>query len=152
MSEKKGMYFEDFVIGEEHISPARTITEADIQQFAGLSGDYNPLHTDEIFVQENTPFAHRIGHGALTFAVGTGLAFRQGLTSDTAIAFLGTELAFKNPVYAGDTIHLVNKCIEKRETSKPERGIIIMQGDMVNQRGETVMVQKNTVMIMRRPA
>jgi len=151
MEKKKGMYFEDFVIGEEHVSPARTVTETDIQQFAGLSGDYNPLHTDEEFAKANTPFGHRIGHGALTFAIGTGLAFRQGLTSDTAIAFLGTELAFKNPVFAGDTIHLVNKCIDKKETSKPERGIITMQGDMVNQRGEVVMVQKNTVMIMRKP-
>lgn len=152
MSDKKGLYFEDVVIGEEHVSPARTVTEADIQQFAGLSGDYNPLHTDETFVQSSTPFEHRICHGALTFAIGTGLEFRQGLFSDTAIAFLGTELAFKNPVYPGDTIHLVSSCSEKKETKKADRGIITMEGKIVNQKGDVVMTQANKIMLMRRPA
>lgn len=153
MSEgKKGLYFEDVVEGEKHMSPARTVTEADIQQFAGLSGDYNPLHTDAVFAETSTPFGKRIAHGALTFAIGTGLEFRQGLFSDTALAFLGTELAFRNPVFPGDTIHLESRCTGKKETKKGDRGIVEMSGEIVNQRGEVVMTQVNKIMLMRRPA
>lgn len=144
-----GLKFDDFEIGKEYVSDRRTVTEADIQQFAGLSGDYNPLHTDKIFIQEKTNYPDRIAHGALTFAMATGLSFREGLTAGTALGFLGVEMSWVKPVLAGDTIHQVSKCIEKIESKKPNRGIVIIQRDVYNQNDELVLKQKCTVMVMR---
>lgn len=145
----KGLKFDDFEIGKEYVSARRTVTEADIQQFAGLSGDYNPLHTDKVFIKENTQYPDRIAHGALTFAMATGLSFREGLTTGTALGFLGVEISWVKPVLAGDTIYQVSKCIDKIESRKPGRGIVVIQRDVYNQRDELVMKQKCTVMVMR---
>ena len=144
-----GLKFDDFEIGKEYISPRRTVTEADIQQFTGLSGDYNPLHTDDIFIQEKTNFPGRIAHGALIFAMATGLSFREGLTAGTALGFLGADLQFVHYVLPGDTIYQVSKCIEKIESRNPERGIVVFQKDIYNQKNELCMKQKSTVLVMR---
>ncbi|HEY3313757.1 MAG TPA: MaoC/PaaZ C-terminal domain-containing protein, partial [Bacillota bacterium] len=120
-----GKYFEDFEVGEEQVTPARTITETDVVNFAALSGDYNPLHTDEEFMRQSQ-FGRRIAHGLLVLAVSHGLVFRLGLLEGTVIAFLGIEsLEFKAPTFFGDTIHVVVKVIDKRESkSKPDRGVV----------------------------
>ena len=144
-----GLKFDDFEIGKEYISPRRTVTEADVQQFAGLSGDYNPLHTDDIFIQEKTNFPGRIAHGALSFALATGLSFREGLTAGTALGFLGADLKFVHYVLPGDTIYQVSKCIEKIESKKPGRGIVIIKRDIYNQKNELCLEQKCTVLVMR---
>ena len=144
-----GLKYDDFEIGKEYISPRRTVTEADLQQFAGLSGDYNPLHTDDVFIHESTNYPGRIAHGALTFAMATGLSFQEGLTRGTALGFLGVDITFLAPVFPGDTIHQVSKCIEKRETKKPGRDIITIQQDVYNQKGVCVMKQTCKVMVMK---
>lgn len=144
-----GLKYDEFQIGKEYVSPRRTVTEADIQQFAGLSGDYNPLHTDDIFIKEKTPYSGRIAHGALTFAMATGLSFQEGLTRGTTIGFLGVDITFVAPVMAGDTIYQVSKCIDKRETKKPGRGIVSIQRDVFNQRNECVLKQVCKVMVMK---
>ena len=144
-----GLKYDQFEIGKEYVSPRRTVTEADIQQFAGLSGDYKPLHTDDIFIREKTPYAGRIAHGALTFAMATGLSFQEGLTRGTTIGFLGVDITFVSPVMAGDTIYQVSKCIDKRETKKPGRGIVFIQRDVFNQRDECVLKQVCRVMVMK---
>ena len=134
----RGLYWEEWDIGAEFESPGRTVTEADIVMFSGLSGDYNPLHTNEEFCRQ-TAFGTRIAHGPLVYAIAAGLLFQLRLYDDTLIAFLGFEdLRFTRPVMAGDTIHARVKVLEKRETSRPERGIMKRRLHVLNQRGEVV--------------
>ncbi len=133
-----GLYWEEWEIGAEFESPARTVTEADIVHFAGISGDYNPLHIDEEFCK-NTQFGTRIAHGPLIYAIAAGLLFQLHLYDDTLIAFLGFDsLKFTKPVKAGDTIRAKIKVLEKRETSNLGRGVMKRELLVINQRGEVV--------------
>ena len=133
-----GLYWEEWKIGAEFVTSARTITETDIINFAGISGDYNPLHIDEEFCR-NTQFGTRIAHGPLVYSIATGLIFQLHLYDDTLIAFLGFDsLKFTKPVKIGDTIHARVEVIEKRETSKPDRGIMKRLLQVLNQNNELV--------------
>lgn len=143
-------YFEDFAVGERFASPARTVTEADIALFAGISGDFNPLHTDEEFAKE-TPYGRRIAHGLLVLAMVSGLNQRLGLFDGTTIAFLGLTWNFRRPVFPGDTIRFEMEIAEKRETSHPDRGILVRAYRVLNQRGELCQEGTMTVMMRRRP-
>src|SRR5438876_11913698 len=97
------MYLEDLPAGLEVMTARRTVTESDIVTFAGVSGDFNPLHTDESFVREHTPFRGRIEHGLLVVAIDSGL--RCELDRVQSVAFLDVRWAFVGPTYAGDAIH-----------------------------------------------
>lgn len=144
-------YFDDFVVGESWDTPRRTIGEADIMMFAALTGDHNPIHTDEIFAR-TTPFGGRLLHGPAVFAIATGLESRLGLKDGTAIAFLGMTWDLKGPVKIGDTIHVHQSVTAKRETKKPTTGIVFFNVQVVNQRGEVVHEGEWKVMFFRRPA
>jgi len=144
------MYWEEWEIGAEFESPARTVTEADIVMFAGLSGDYNPLHVNEEYCK-TTIFGTRIAHGPLVYAITAGLLFQLHLYDDTLIAFLGFEnLKFTGPVKAGDTIHAKIKVLEKRETSRPDRGVMKRELRVFNQRGEVVQEAVQNFLLKRR--
>ena len=133
-----GLYWEEWKIGAEFVTSARTITETDIINFAGISGDYNPLHIDEEFCR-NTQFGTRIAHGPLVYSIATGLIFQLHLYDDTLIAFLGFDsLKFTKPVKIGDTIHARVEVIEKRETSKSDRGIMKRLLQVLNQNNDLV--------------
>ena len=133
-----GLYWEEWKIGAEFVTSARTITETDIINFAGISGDYNPLHIDEEFCR-TTQFGTRIAHGPLVYSIATGLIFQLHLYDDTLIAFLGFDsLKFTKPVKIGDTIHARVEVIEKRETSKSDRGIMKRLFQVLNQNNELV--------------
>ena len=133
-----GLYWEEWKIGAEFVTSARTITETDIINFAGISGDYNPLHIDEEFCR-NTQFGTRIAHGPLVYSIATGLIFQLHLYDDTLIAFLGFDsLKFTKPVKIGDTIHARVEVIERRETSKSDRGIMKRLLQVLNQNNELV--------------
>lgn len=126
------LYFEDLEIGQEFTSPARTITESDIMQFAGLSGDYNPLHTDDVFAA-GTPFGRRIAHGLLGLSIASGLIARTGIFDRTAIAMLGVDgWKFTAPIFIGDTVHVKIKITGKRESSKGNQGIIMREIQLIN--------------------
>lgn len=147
----RGLYWEEWEIGAEYESPARTVTEADIVLFAGLSGDYNPLHVNEEYCKQ-TIFGGRIAHGPLVYAIAAGLLFQLHLYDDTLIAFLGFEnLKFTNPVKPGDTIHARIKVLEKRETSRPDRGVMKRQLQVLNQRGEVVQEGLQAFLLKRKP-
>ncbi|MBM3343810.1 MAG: dehydratase [Betaproteobacteria bacterium] len=148
----RGLYWEDWAIGAEFESPARTVTETDIVMFAGLSGDYNPLHINEEHCK-NTQFGTRIAHGPLVYAIAAGLIFQLHLYDDTLIAFLGFDsLKFTAPVKAGDTIHAKLKVLEKRETSRADRGVMKRQLQVFNQRGEMVQDAVQAFLLKRKPA
>lgn len=147
----RGMYWEEWHIGAEFTSPARTVTEADIVMFAGLSGDYNPLHINEEYCK-TTQFGTRIAHGPLVYAIAAGLIFQLHLYDDTLIAFLGFDsLKFTTPVKAGDTIHAKLKVLDKRESSRADRGVMKRQLQVFNQRGEMVQDAVQAFLLKRKP-
>lgn len=148
MGEYDRRYFDEIEVGEEYVSPGRTVTEADIVIFAGLSGDYNVLHTDAEFMKKSI-FGERIAHGLLGLAIQSGLLTR-GMRPYATLALLGLRWKFKGPIKIGDTITVRAKVIEKRETSKKDRGIITLQRQVLNQRGEVVQDGETDVMVERR--
>lgn len=133
----RGLYFEEFEVGQEVVSPGRTITEADIVNFAGVSGDYNQLHTDAEFAA-STPFGQRIAHGLLCLSIASGLAGRLGFIEGTALAFRELSWKFSQPVFIGDTVFLKAKVAEKRTMSRLGGGMVVFDVSLVNQRGTVV--------------
>lgn len=151
MSEtRRGKYFEEFKAGDASMSPARTVTEADIVMFAGLTGDYNALHTDEEYGR-TTIFGRRVAHGLLGLTYAIGLGTRLGELDETVMAFLGLEWKFKGPIFAGDTIRMKSTVASTKETKKPDRGIIEFVTEVLNQKGEVVQEGRKIVMVRRRP-
>jgi acyl dehydratase len=149
MSGGERQYFEDIGVGDEYLSPGRTVTEADIVAFAGLSGDYNVLHTDAEFMKSSI-FGERIAHGLLGLAIQSGLGTRAMPRPFATIAFLGLRWRFKGPIKIGDTIKVRVKVTDKRETTKPDRGVVVLLRTVVNQRGEVVQEGETDVMVERR--
>ncbi len=144
----KGKTFNEFTEGDIFYTASRTITETDVVNFAGLSGDFNPLHTDQTF-GEQTPFKGRVAHGLLGVAVASGLANQLGIFEGTTIALLSMEVSYKGAIMFGDTIHLKMKVLEKKESSKSDRGIITFSTDLLNQRDQVVTTGKWIVMMVR---
>ncbi|MBP8132009.1 MAG: dehydratase [Candidatus Hydrogenedentes bacterium] len=150
MNASDGIYFEDLQEGGEAVSPARTVTEADIVNFAGLSGDFNALHTDAEF-GKNTPFGQRIAHGLLGLSIASGLVARNpGAEQHKLVAFLGLAWDFRNPVFIGDTIRVVQKVASKRATSKPGLGVVIYDVKVLNHRDQVCQEGQWKVMYMMR--
>jgi len=146
-----GLYWEDWEIGKEYVSASRTITEADIVHFAGISGDYNPLHIDEEYCKK-TIFGTRIAHGPLVYSIAAGLLFQLHLYDDTLIAFLGFDsLKFTKHVIAGDTITAKISVLEKRETSKTDRGVMKRSLKVYNQNNEMVQDAVQAFLLKRKP-
>jgi acyl dehydratase len=145
----KGLYYEDFQTGEEFITKARTVTEADIVNFAALSWDTNPLHTDRDFVAK-TIFGERIVHGLLELVIHSGLSQMLGIMEGTLLAFLGMTWKFLGAIRIGDTVHVVQRVKEMRETSKPDRGLITFEKELINQRGEIVQKGTTTVLMAKK--
>jgi acyl dehydratase len=145
----ESLYFEDFELGQEFVTRSRTITEADVVAFAGLSGDFNPLHTDEEYAK-STMYGARIAHGLLGLSIASGLINQLGIAEKTVMAFLGLSWNFKAALKFGDTIRVVQRVIEKRDTSKPDRGILRLAISVINQRAEVVQEGEHTLMIRKR--
>jgi acyl dehydratase len=148
---QNALYFDEPDVGKEWNSPRRTITEADIVMFAALTGDHNPVHTDEEFAK-NTVFGGRILHGPAGFAIATGLESRLGIKEGTAIAFLGMTWDLRGPIKIGDTIHVYQRVDSKRETKKPGVGIVNFHVSLRNQRGESVQEGEWKIMMHCKPA
>jgi len=145
----RGLTYEEFEIGATYDTQARTITEADVVSFAGLSGDFNPLHTDAE-TAKHTPFGERIAHGMLTVAISTGMANLTGLMEGTTIALMEQNIKYVAAVRFGDTVHLQMEVIEKRETSKPDRGVVKLAARVFNQRDELVVDMVWTQLMKRK--
>ena len=144
-----GKYFEDFEVGEASTTAGRTVTETDIVNFAGITGDWNEIHTNKELA-ERGPFKQRIAHGALVFSIATGLSVRLGQTADTVIAFYGLDrLRFVKPTLIGDTIRVKQK-VEAKSERDEHSGIITMLNEVVNQRDEVVVSYVAKVLLKRR--
>jgi acyl dehydratase len=138
MTNSRGLTYDQFEIGARYVSQARTVTEADVVAFAGLSGDFNPLHTDAEFAKA-TPFGERIAHGMLIVAMATGMANWTGVFEGTTLALMEQVIRYKGAVKFGDSIHLELEALEKKPTSKPDRGVVKFAARVHNQRGEVVV-------------
>ena len=144
-----GKYFEDFEVGEEAVTAGRTITETDIVNFAGITGDWNEIHTNKEMAERGM-FKQRIAHGALIFSIATGLSVRLGQTADTVLAFYGLDrLRFVKPTFIGDTIHVRQK-VESKSERDQSSGIITMLNEVINQRDEVVLSYTAKVLLKRR--
>lgn len=144
-----GRHYEDFAIGETIETPRRTIVDADIMAFAGLTGDFNPLHTDDVFAKE-TDFGGRIAHGPMLIGMAFGFGARAGLFDGTVLGLLGLEWRFAAPVWPNDTIHARITATAKRPTRRPDRGIVETRFDLVNQHGDTVQTGTATILLKMR--
>ena len=143
------LYFEDFTVGYKTVTRSRTITEADIVNFAGLSGDFVELHMSEEYAR-NGPFGKRIAHGLLVLSVSSGLTVQTGQTTDTVVAFYGIDrLRFTNPTFIGDTIHVEKEVIAANRKSGG-RGVITFNTQVLNQNGEPVIVYQDKLMVKAR--
>ena len=148
----KGMYFEEFQPGQKIVTASRTITESDIVTFAGLSGDYNQIHTDAEF-SRTTPFGQRVAHGLLGLSIASGLAMRTGILEGTVLAFREiTEWKFSRPVMIGDTIHVVLNVVETKPVPRLGGGTITIFLEVKNQRDETAMKGTWLVLAASQPA
>ena len=145
-----GLYFEDMEVGRELITGARTITETDVVNFAGLSGDFNPLHTDAEFASK-TPFGQRIAHGALGFSIATGLTNQAGFLEGTVMAFLGLEWKYSAPIFFGDTIHCEVAVKDLKLMRRLGGGKVSLDVKVVNQHGEVVQRGEWSVLVRSRP-
>ena len=140
------MYFEDYTIGEIRASRGRTITEADIVNFAGLSGDFVELHMNEEYAKRG-PYGRRIAHGALIFSISTGLMVQMTADHDAIVAFRGVDqLRFVAPVFIGDTIRLRTKVLEKEARAHGRRGVITWRRQIFKQDGK--IVQEGTTLTL----
>ena len=144
----RGLTFDQFNLGDSFASQGRTVTEADVVAFAGLSGDFNPLHTDATFAAQ-TPFGERIAHGMLVAAMATGMANWTGVFEGTTLALMEQTFRYKGTVKFGDTVHLELQVAEKKETSKTDRGIVFFDAQVLNQNGEAVQEGRWTLMMRR---
>jgi acyl dehydratase len=150
-SEIRGKWFEEFEVGMKVTSPGRTVTEADIVNFAGLSGDYNQIHVDAEF-SKTQPFGQRVAHGLLVMAIISGLANQTGLIDRTVIAFREIDKwKFSKPVFIGDTVHVTMEVQETKAMSKLNGGVVVLKVSVMNQHDEVVQRGEWVVLIHNKP-
>jgi acyl dehydratase len=141
-------YFDDFDIDNEYLSKGRSVTETDVVNFAGLSGDFAEIHINKDF-GKNTVFGQNVAHGLCTMAVVSGLFVQTGILNQ-ALAFLGIQnWQFLKPVFFGDTIYVSMSILEKKETSKKDRGVVTFHLKIINQHKEIVQEGNQIIMIKK---
>ena len=146
-----GFYFEDFEIGQAFVTAGRTVTEADIVAFAGLSGDFNSIHTNAEFAR-TTPYGQRIAHAVLGIAFVTGLTARLGIFDGTAVEFVGMDWRFVAPILIGDTVHCEITIAAKEEGARPDRGALVREIRLLKHDGTVAQTGTSTMMVLRRPS
>jgi len=151
MTIHRGLYFEEFEVGQKVYTPGRTITEADIVNFAGISGDYTQIHTDYEFAQ-STPIGKRFAHGLLIMAIASGLAARTGVLEGTVLVFREIKSwKFMNPVFIGDTIHVVMEVLNTKELRRAGAGAVTIELRVINQKDEVAMKGEWNILMALRP-
>ncbi len=147
----QGLYFEEFNIGDTIETFGRTVTEADIVNFAGLSGDFYRIHTDEEYAKK-TMFGTRVAHGLLVLSIATGLAMQMGFMEGTVEAFMGLEWQFRRPVFIGDTVRVQAEVAEKKPMKRLGGGLVTLKVKVLNQKDEVVHRGTWTVLVKSKDA
>jgi 3-hydroxybutyryl-CoA dehydratase len=138
LSVRSGMYFEEFEAGQSIVSPARTISEADVVAFAALSGDWNAIHTDAVYAAQHF-FGQRVAHGLLVMSIASGLAMRLGILEDTVLAFREIEgWKFSQPVFIGDTVRVRATVTETKVMARLGGGSVSLKVEIINQKDDIV--------------
>jgi acyl dehydratase len=149
---RNAKYWHEFEVGEVIETGGRTIESGDVNLFAGLSGDFNPNHVNQVYAEKGM-FKSRIGHGLLTLAVTSGQMNMTGMFEGTTLGFLGMDkVRFTNPVRFGDTVLTSAVITGVRESSKPGRGVVSMTITTKNQRGETLLTYDQSLLMAGKPA
>lgn len=146
----RGRYFEEFEVGQTLVTAGRTITETDIVNFAGVTGDYNQIHVDAEYAAGQM-FGQRIAHGLLVLSIAVGLAVQTGLIEQTVLAFRELEWKFSRPVMIGDTVHAHIEIVELKAMPRLGGGTVVMKVDVSNQRNETVQRGNWEMLVKSRP-
>lgn len=143
--------FEDLFVGMRFRSPGRTVGEADVMAFAGLTGDFSELHTSDVYAA-NSQFGRRVAHGMLGLSFAHGLMWaRTGELRETAVAFLGiSDWRFVGPIFLGDTIFVNYVIAEIRDSrSKPDQAIATFDVELVNQRDEVLQKGRKALLLSK---
>jgi 3-hydroxybutyryl-CoA dehydratase len=146
----KGHHFEDFEVGDVLVSAGRTITETDIVNFAGLSGDFTQLHTNAEFARQDL-FGQRVAHGLLGLAVASGQMAQLGFVEGTVLAFRELNWKFSAPIYIGDTIHTQVTVAERKIVPRLKGGVINFDVQVINQAAKIVQSGKWALLVANRP-
>lgn len=150
-SMRRGLYFEEFEVGRSIDSPGRTITEADIVNFAGISGDFTSIHTDAEYAKQ-TPFGQRVAHGLLGLSIASGLAVRTGAMEGTVLAFREiNDWKFSLPIFIGDTIHVEMEIVENKPMPRLGGGSVVLMFRVKNQNDKIVMKGHWSVLVQSKP-
>lgn len=147
-----GLYFEEFFVGQKVTTVGRTVTEYDINTFAGLSGDFNQIHTDAEFSRK-TPIGQRIAHGILGLSIASGLAMRTGILEGTVIVFREiAEWKFVKPIFINDTIHVDLEVKETKALPRIGGGSVTITLEVKNQNDEVCHRGTWVVLVMSKPS
>jgi 3-hydroxybutyryl-CoA dehydratase len=143
-------YFEDLAVGDRFVTRARTVTEADLTNFAGLSGDFHQLHTDKEFAKSG-PFGALVAHGLLILAIGSGLEATLIDSEESRIlGFYGMDrVRFTKPVFIGETLHIEAEVIALADRDD-KRGVVTIRQEIKNHRGETAAVFDKKLLYKKR--
>jgi acyl dehydratase len=149
---QRGMYFEEFEPGQKILTAGRSVTEHDVVSFAGLSGDFNQIHTDAEYAKAG-PFGQRVAHGLCVLSVASGLVVQTGVMEGTIMAFREIlEWKFSAPVFLGDTIHVEVEVLETKPLARLGGGAVTLGLDVLNQSGKSVQKGKWVALMMSRPS
>ncbi len=146
----RGLYFEEFQPGQEFRSAARALTQADVESFAALTGDHNPIHVDESFAARS-PFRRRIAHGLLVESVASGLAWQMGVFRDTIVALSRVEMEFVAPVRPPAELSMLLRVLEKDPEPGARRGWVSFATDVLGPGGECVLRGRWITVVQRTP-
>ena len=146
----RGLYFEEFEIGAIMRTRGRTISEADLVQFAALTGDYNPMHTDAEY-SRGSFMGERVAHGMLSLSYAIGQAYQLGILERTVLGFRGLEMKFSNPVYIGDTIHAELEVVDTKPAHRLGGGVVTLDLRIIKQDGKIAQKGSMTLLMMSRP-
>ena len=146
----RGLYYEDMEIGYKVVSAGRTISEADIMTFAGISGDWNAIHVDAEYAKTSA-FGERVAHGLLGLSIASGLAMQLGFIDRTVEAFTSLDWKFRAPIKIGDTIHMEAEVTQKKLVPGGMGGFVTFNIVVKNQRDETTQRGTWTVVVKSKP-
>jgi 3-hydroxybutyryl-CoA dehydratase len=150
IQKQQGLYFEEFGVGLSLETRGRTITETDVVNFAGLSGDFNPMHTNAEY-SKNTPFGKRVSHGLLGLSIASGLSYQMGFMEGTVLAFTGVEWKFRAPIFIGDTIRVQATVKKVRAMKAAGGGFVTLDVKVLNQDDEVTQKGEWTVLMASKP-